>query len=119
MYVQREFRRLSLKHNDKTPWIAGKASAIYRTWGKSKYVTYELDNISYPRCKKGIRYGLVNQQEASSIARSRRPSAIRLAERRYQAVSHFYKEDNEFIISSPLLALNFNNDKEIEYFFSF
>ena len=28
---------------------------------------------------------------------------IRLAERRYQAVSLFYKEDNEFIISSPPL----------------
>ena len=46
---------------------------------------------------------------------------IRLTERRYQAVSLFYKEDNEFIISFPLLTLNFNYDnKEIGLsFFSF
>ena len=40
-------------------------------------------------------------------ARSRRPSAIRLAERRYQAVSLFYKEDNEFIISFFKLTIRF------------
>ena len=48
-------------------------------------------------------------------ARGRR-SSIRRAERRYQAVSLFYK-DNEFIISSPLLTLNFNNDNF--FFFPF
>ena len=31
------------------------------------------------------------------------PRAIRLAERRYHAVSLFYKEDNEFIISFFLI----------------
>ena len=63
------------------------------------YIYIYIYIISYPPCKKGIRQ----------------------AERRYQAVSLFYKENNEFIISYPLiLTLNFKNDnKEIGYFFNF
>ena len=48
-----------------------------------------------PLVKKG--YGLVSARSQPYRTRPE-PSAIRLAERRYQAVSPFYK-DNEFIIS--------------------
>ena len=45
-------------------------------------------------------------RSASRIALGLRPRAIRLAERRYQAVSLFYKGDNDFIISFFLFFFN-------------
>ena len=43
--------------------------------------------------------------------------AIGRAERRYQAVFLFYKEDYKFIISSHLLTLNFNKEIGIKKIF--
>ena len=66
-------------------------------------VHQDCNVISYPPCKKGVQPGICEKPAVSHEA---------------EAVSLFYQEGNEFIISSPLLTSNFNNDnKEIGYLF--
>ena len=62
----------------------------------------KLGTISYPLCKKGIGKPAIWHKGGGLVHYGF------LTEPRQQAVSLFYKKDNEFIIRSPLLILNFD-----------
>ena len=102
--MAKEDKTLSLdfKSEDKTLIPILKLTSNEKQWNTVQYPTAIDQSAASIRVKLMIILVILLVKKGYGLVSAwSRPRAIRLAERRYQAVSLFYKEDNEFIISSP------------------